>query len=163
MLKGLFINDCYWLRISFSTTGGNVVPSTNTKIKRLCYAFTTTSYINSEDKEAPSYYESIEEGKSDWINEIIHASEEMVHDLKRIGFIKSAGEIIELDEIYLPCTWKTLSHIYFQLGKAYVDNRAIMSGKYEKALSSKALTFDNNKDGKLDRNEYNATSTKMVR
>jgi hypothetical protein len=161
--KGLYVNNCYWLKISFITTGGYAVPDATTKIKKIGYAFTTTDYINSIDIEAPNYYESILAGKTNWVNEIMHASEEMIHDLKRIGFIKSAGEIIEFDELYLACAWKTLSHIYFQLGKGYADNRELMNDKYEKALGSKALSFDNNRDGKLDRRELNATSTRMSR
>lgn len=162
-LVGRFINNCYWLRLSPITTGAYQAPNPLTKIKRLCYAFTTTEHINSIDVEAPNYYDSIEDGKTSWVEEIIHASEEMVLDLKRIGFIKSAGQIIELDELYLACAWKTLAHIYFNLGKAYTENRAVVTNKYEKALSSKALTFDNDGDGRLKRKELQATTTKMVR
>lgn len=162
-LVGRYINDCYWLRLSPITTGIYSAPNPLTRIKRLCYAFTTTAYINAIDVEAPSYYDSIKEGKTNWHEEIIHASEEMVLDLKRIGFIKSAGQIIEFDELYLACAWKTLGHIYYNLGKAYTENRAIVTGKYDKALSSKALTFDKNFDGKVERKEINATETRMMR
>jgi hypothetical protein len=167
-LKGLYIDNCYWLRLSPITTGAYDAPNPITRIKRVCYAFTNTGHVNGIDIEGPSYYESIGDqtglpNKSDWIPEIIHASEEMVLDLKRIGFIKSAGQIIELDELYLACAWKTLAHIYFNLGKAYTENRAIVNGKYEKALSSKALTFDNDGDGKLKRKELQATTTRMTR
>lgn len=162
-LVGLFINDCYWLRLSPITTGAYTAPNPLTKIKRLCYAFTTTEHINSIDVEAPSYYDSILDGKTSWVEEIIYSSEEMVLDLKRIGYIKSAGQVIELDELYLACAWKTLAHIYFNLGKAYTENRGIVTGKYDKALSSKALTFDQNKDGKIERKEINATETRMIR
>jgi hypothetical protein len=158
---GLFINDCYWLRISFDPTAD--VPNPLTKIKKICYAFTTTDVVNSIDVEGPSYYDAILEGKTNWVNEIITASEMMVSDLKRIGFIKSEGQIIEFDEIYLACAYKTLMHIYFQLGKAYATQMAIMSNKYEKALSSKALTFDNDQDGKISRREIASTETRMVR
>jgi hypothetical protein len=167
-LVGLGINNCYWVRMSFVTTGIYDVPNPLTKIKQICYAFTITSYVNGVDVEGPTFYEPIsdmtgESNKSDWVREIIHASEEMILDLKRVGFIKSSGQVIEFDELYLACTYKTLMHIYYQLGKAYAEKRSIMSNKYEKALSSKALTFDSDKDGKLDRNEYQATSTRMSR
>lgn len=164
-LQGLYIDECYWLRISFVSDATYKKPNPLTKIEKLCYAFTTTEAVNAIDTDAPKFYKSFTEqpNKNNWVKEIITASEEMVLNLKEIGFIKSAGEIVELDELYLPCAWKTLEHIYTNMGKAYETDRAIMVNKYEKALSSKALTFDKGMDGKIDDSERNKTQTKFVR
>lgn len=167
-LVALYINDCYWLRVSYVQDATYKKPNTLTKIKRICYSFTNTMHVNSVDVEGPSYYAGIgemtgETDKNNWINECIYASEEMVLDLKRIGFIKAAGQIIELDELYLACAFKALTNIYFQLGKAFETKRAIMSNKYEKALSSKALTFDKDLDARISEREENATETRMTR
>ena len=157
-LQGLNINNCHWLRVRLTEA-----PNPATRIKKITYAFTTTETVNAEDKEAPSYYESIRPGKTNWTEEIIEASQEMVHDLKRIGFIKSEGQIIEFDDLHLACAWKTLARIYFNLGRAFRDQRYDMIAKYEKALSSRALTLDKDMDGRINANEINATESRMTR
>lgn len=159
-LKSINVDDCYWMRFSFED--GDL--SDDVVINRICYAFTTTSYVNDIDKEAPRFYESLgDTSKNNWEDEIILSSEMMVNDLKAMRYIKHQGQIIRFDELYLACAYRTLAHIYFNLGKAYLEKREAAMSEYSNCLSSRGLTFDSDADGEIEEKDLNETQTGAYR
>lgn len=145
-LKPIAIIQSFWLRISFTS----VVPNPLTSISAISYAFTNTAKINAIDLEAPGYYATIsastgEATKADWILEIITACEMMVAEMKEANILKAPGQIILLDDFFLPAAYRTLAHIYFNLGKSYDERRRSVRASYEKFLAgTKTIDIDQN-------------------
>jgi hypothetical protein len=169
-LQGKSINDCYWIRISFDVAPDCVTtvpapgPDTheNVIIKYLAYAFTTTEKINSVDTQASKYYETFLSGKTNWLDEILIGSEMMISDMKSAGLLKGHGEIILLDDFYLPCAWRVLEHIYSQMGTAYDGKRGECKGAYKNFLKG-PKTLDSDKDGKINLTEQQSSTTRLIR
>lgn len=157
-LIGKSINDCYWLRISF--TGHDVDAATI--VKNVCYAFTTTAVINGVDKQATRYYDTFQTGKTDWLDEILIGSEMMISDMKTAGLLKGHGEIILLDDFYLPCAWRVLEHIYSQMGTAYDGKRGECKAAYKNFLKG-PKTLDSDKDGRITVKEQQTSSPRIIR
>jgi hypothetical protein len=148
------ISDCYWVRIK------NNGPTR--KINFISYAFTTTSKINSVDVEAKSYFETFAAGKTDWFDEIVTASEMMVSEMVSSGLLKYPGQIILLDGFYLPCAWRTLAHIYQNMGKGYDDKKISAFTAYQSFLGG-LLTVDTDEDARPDKFEDSATQSRLER
>jgi hypothetical protein len=157
-LVDLSINDCHWLRISF--TGAVVDPLT--QIKHLTYAFTTTEKVNAVDVQATRYYETFQTGKTNWQDEILVGSEMMIADMKAAGLLKSAGQIILLDDFILPCAWRVLEHIYSQMGTSYDGRRGEVKALY-KAFLAGPKTIDQNADARISKDEEVTSSPRMYR
>ncbi|MBK7380557.1 MAG: hypothetical protein IPJ03_16500 [Ignavibacteriales bacterium] len=157
-LAGVYLYDTYWTRLSVNSS-----VSGSCDAKEIGYAFTTSSQLKSVDIEIDGYLNSFENGKTDWIPEIMTASKQMVTDLKRLGLVVHQGQIIELDDVWLPATYKTLSLIYFNLGPSYNDKRAAVEKMYKDALNIRRYTFDTNADGKLEKREIAGQVRRLVR
>jgi hypothetical protein len=157
-LQTLNIAGCYWLRIAVSAN-----MSAGTDLKELGYAFTSTQQLNDFDVEISGFYDSFATGKTDWIPEILSASKLLVIELKRQGLLTAQGQIIELEDFYIPCTYKALEVIYFNLGPSYAEKRKVVAEEFKKSLNVQRPAIDTNADGKLDSNENKGTPRMMVR
>lgn len=157
-LASVYLYDTYWTRLSVD----NAV-SGSCDAKEIGYAFTTSSQLKSIDVEIDGYLSSFESGKTDWNPEIMTASKQVVTDLKRLGLVIHSGQIMELDDVWLPATYKTLALIYFNLGPSYNDKRAAVENMYKNALNNRRYTFDSNADGKLDKREISGQVRRLVR
>ena len=87
----------------------------------------------------------------------------MVLYLKSKGIIDYKGQIIELDDVHVACSYKTLEIIYFQLGKSYDDKRAEVQKQYQKALSMKRFTLDTSKNAEIEMVEQTNAIRKLER
>ena len=139
---GTNVSDCYWLRI-------NTVGLSTFMVKKITYAFTTSEKINGIEKNGPKLYETFSAGKSDWVDEIIEASEMMVSEMKRGGQINSYGQIVAIEEFVLPCAYRTLVHIYENMGKGYEAKKETVSLAYADFLSG-PKNLDSNLNSKVD-------------
>jgi hypothetical protein len=176
-IKGKSINDCHWLRFSYDVMpintaavvddpGTPLVDETAAKIdvqvKSFTYAFTTSEKVNAVDVQAKRYYETFATGKTDWQDEILIGSEMMIADLKLSKFIKSAGQIILLDDFVLPCAYRVLEHIYSQMGTAYDDKRGEVKALYREFMKG-PKTLDADMDGRIKRDEQVSSSPRIYR
>ena len=153
-LEGKNISDCYWVRINND--------GIDRKINFISYAFTTTSKVNSVDVEAKNYFETFAAGKTDWFDEIVTASEMMISEMVSSGLLKYPGQIILLDGFYLPCAWRTLAHIYQNMGKGYDDKKASAFTAYQSFLGG-LITVDTDEDARPDKFEDSATQSRLER
>jgi hypothetical protein len=156
-LKGLNISDCYWIRIAPS-----VAPTGTTSIESVGYAFTTTETVNGIDTNAPLYYETFSASKADWLEEILIASQMMISEMKSAGLLKAQGQIISLDDFYIPCARRTLLHIYSQMGKAYEGKRGEESALYKKFMGG-PKSIDADQNARAEKAETLSTITRLVR
>lgn len=176
-LKALSINDCHWLRLSFDVAPINsvaVIDDAGTplidetaaaiypSILAFTYAFTTSEKVNAVDVQASRYYETFQTGKTSWQDEILVGSEMMIADMKAAGILKSAGQIILLDDFVLPCAYRVLEHIYSQMGTAYDGKRGEVKALY-KSFMSGPKTIDQNIDGRISQSEQLASAPRIYR
>ena len=157
-LQVMKIYNCYWARFKVSAT-----MSSGTDSKELVYSFTNSQRLKDFDVEIDTYLASFATGKTDWIDEIKTASKLVVQDLKGMGLIMGSGQVIELDDVYIPATLRTLMLIYSHLGPAYKDKIAALQKEYMSALNIRRFTFDTNADGKLESREISGSIKRMYR
>ena len=157
-LSGQNIYNCYWLRLQPSAT-----LTSGTDASEIGYAFTTTDQLKAFDVEIDSFLTAFDASKTDWVDQIKTASRIVVSDLKRKGIIEHAGQISQFSDIWIPTTLKTLSIIYSNLGPSYDERLKKNEHEYEKALSPRRMTIDENKDGHLDRREISGRIVTRVR
>jgi hypothetical protein len=157
-LQTLKVYNCYWARLKVSAS-----LSAGTDSKEVGYCFTTSQRLKDFDVEIDSYLASFSATKTDWIDEIKTGSKLLVQDLKRMGLIVSSGQVIELDDVYVPATLRSLMLIYSHLGPSYKDKIEALQKEYSSALNIKRFTFDSNADGKLEQREISGTIKRMIR
>jgi hypothetical protein len=137
------IYNQYWIRISFDTN-----LSALTTFNKIGYAFTSTQQLNKLDVEINSFYASFENGKSDWIKEILTASELLILDLKTRNVLVSREQILKIEDVSILTDLKALELIYSNLGKAYDDKRERIIKDYEFLIKSfNNFTVDKNQTG----------------
>jgi hypothetical protein len=157
-LTSLILYNLYWIRLSFSTT-----PSASTSVKTISYAFTTSPILDNLEISINKFLPSFGTGKTDWNNEIMTASQHVVEDLKTRGIILSEGQILRLDDVSLPTSYKTLVLIMASLGKGFEDKRDYYEARYKEYISKINLSLDKNSDGILSRSELHTSQVRMER
>jgi hypothetical protein len=144
-LSSLKIYNLYWARITF--TGASAV------LKRIRYKFTDESQLNVIDPDLGRIMTAWDSNKTDWLEQILTASEIVALDLKGRKIIKNQGQIFRFDELYIPTAYKALSIIYAALDDEYTDKRDDARAMYHKLLGPQILSVDKNKDGHLSKHE----------
>jgi hypothetical protein len=157
-LSTLRIFNSYWFRLKVSAT-----LSAGTDSKEIGYCFTNSQRLKDFDVELDGYLASFATGKTDWIDEIKTGSKLLVQDLKRMGLIMGPGQIIELDDVYVPCSLRSLALIYSNLGPSYKDKNLAIMAEYDKAMNIRRFTFDADADGKLTQREIAGTIKRIYR
>lgn len=157
-LQGIKLYDLYWYRVSPS-----VDLDAGLTLKELGYSFTTSDQLSTVDVEINNFFNAFESGKTDWIPEIMTASKMMIMDLKRLGIIVHAGNILRFDDLSMACTYKTLELIYMNLGPSYNDKKVELRKLYTDALNVNRFTIDKDKDGLVDAGEIRAQMRRLIR
>jgi hypothetical protein len=157
-LTTLKIYNVYWLRISFNATLTNT-----TAIKRLSYAFTRSQQLDNLDVEINRFLTSFSASKTNWDDEIVTASQQVVDDLMRAGLIVSRGQVLRFDDVSMAASWKTLMLIYRNCGPAFRDKLLDAEKEYGKLLNLRRFSFDKNQDGFVDKKEISNTVARLTR
>lgn len=158
-LQTLTIYDLYWVRIKWSANF-----TASTVLKNIGYAFTTTQTLYSLDSEMNQYLVAWGGStKTNWDEQIMVASQQMVADLRARGFVAGAGNIIRFDDVFLPCAYLTLSLIYQPLGSAFNDRKTDARAQYKKLLNLTRFTVDQNNNARPDPSEINNVVARGIR
>lgn len=157
-LSSLTIYDMYWIKITFTAS-----LKATTAIDRLTYKFTDESVLGALDPDLSQYMTSWSSSKTDWLDQILVASERVWLDLKAAKIIKGPESIMRFDEIHLATAWKTLALIYSALGKEYTEKRDYAEKQYSDILNNLPITVDMSEDGHLNRNEISSSKAQVVR
>lgn len=157
-LETLKLYDLYWARLKWSADLG-----ASTAIKRLGYAFCTDSQLVAIDSDINNYRATWSSGKTDWIDQIMLASEMVVIDLKGKGLIMHPGQILRLEDVSLATAYKTLELIYAGLDEGFEGQRDYAAKMYQKLIGLQRWTFDQNKDGRAAPNEIHNVPVRGVR
>lgn len=157
-LSTVTIYNLYWLRIKFDAT-----LKATTAVKRIVYSFTSSQQIDNYDTTINNYLTSFGPTKTDWNDEIITSSIAVVADLKRNRAIFDKGQILDLSDVSVATDWKTLIHIYRNLGGDYEKKYEAAIKEYEKAIDLKCPTLDQNLNAQVDMFETADNENRMVR
>lgn len=158
-LTGITVYNQYWMRIKASAS-----LASGTYIKRVAYAFTSDAYLSQLDPEVDEYLTPWGgASKTNWDEQILIASEQVVTDLRARQFIQHRGQVILLEDLWMPTAYKTLELIYSQLGDSFSGKLANVQKKYTEMMNSKRWTFDQDKSGRIENWDLNRTIGKLVR
>lgn len=158
-LTSLKIYNLFWIRIKSS-----VELSATAKFKRLTYAFCLTTDLKTHMPDINSYLDAWGGSlKTDWIEQIIAASEQVVIDLKARGMVLTAGQILLLDDVSYATQMKTLANIAVPLGPNFETQRTEWLKEYKAALSIKRFTLDVNQTGAVELGEQGLSVGQLVR
>jgi hypothetical protein len=149
----------YFLRISFSND-----LDAGTILKNMSYSFTTNESLNAIDSEVDSFLTAWGGvSKTDWNEQIMLASQQVVLDLRSRGLITHPGQVLRFDDVHMGTTYKTLSLIYSGLGPQYNDKRDFAISEGKRFLSLNRFSFDTNEDARLSRGEHAQSIGRGVR
>ena len=137
--------------------------SAGTNAKRIVYAFTRSQQLDNLDVTINQFLTSFSAGKTNWDDEIITASVQLVNDLRRRGLVVSPGEILRFDDVSMACDYKTLMLIYKNLGPGYKDKLDQAKLDYEDTINLRRFSFDTDANAFLDRGELNNSVNVLVR
>lgn len=158
-LTSIDLYNLYWMRFSFDADI-NVL----TAIKSIQYAFTNDSMLSAIDPEIDNYLTAWGgSSKTNWLEQIKFASQLVVSELKSRQMIIHSGNILRFDDVSVATAYRTLMVIYQQLGEGFINKFNHARDEFEKQLSQKRFTFDQNDDALVSRGEIQSTVGKLVR
>lgn len=157
-LSTVVIPNVYWLRISVSAD-----MSAGTAATRFVYSFTRSQQLDNLDTTIDQFLTSFSSGKTNWDDEVVTASIQLVSDLKRRGLVLSNGQILRFDDVSQACDYRTLMLIYKNLGPAYIEKLKQADFDYRESLNSKRFSFDMDNNALVGQDEINNTITTLVR
>lgn len=158
-LSALTIYDLYWCRLKWS---GNTTAGVT--LKSVSYAFTTTQMLYSLDAELDEYLTAWGgASKTNWDEQIMNASQQLVSDLRARQFIAAPGNIIRFDDVAMACSYLALSLIYVPLGQAFTDRKQDARNQYKRLLNLTRFTIDQNKNARPDKSEINQVVQRAIR
>jgi len=158
-LSSIEIYDRFWLRIKVSAD-----LSAGTEIKRIFYRFADDAKLNYLDPVLSNYLTSWEAGKSNWDEQLMTASEEVVLDLRRRGIIQGSEQLINIDELELMTAYRALQIIYSGLGGENELKKAEAAGKkYHDISGNMRFTIDVYGDARINVDEREIMQGRLVR
>jgi hypothetical protein len=157
-LESLNITNAYWLRISYDAS-----LDASTAIETISYAFTRSQQLDILDTQIDEFMTSFKAGKTDWDDEIMVASIQVVNELKRRGLVVSEGQVLRFDEVTMAADYRTLILIYKNLGPGFNEKKEEAWKEYEYCLNTTRWTFDKDFDATVDSGEIKNRVGKLVR
>lgn len=154
----IVLYDSYFARISFSAD-----LNVSTGIKKIGYLFATDEQLQAIDPEIDNYLTSWESGKTDWVEQILIASQHVIIDMNARGWIIHPGQILRMDDVSLATAYRTLVLIYNKLGPGFDPQRDNALKQYNDLMSTRRRTLDINQDGEVDRHEFASSVAKGIR
>jgi hypothetical protein len=144
--ESLKIYDLYWFRLSFSAD-----LSSGSDLKHIGYKFANGNDLKALAPDIENYLTSWESGKTNWDEQILEGSKQVVLYLKNKGIIASASNILRFDEINIPCAYKTLAIIYEGInGEEYRILSADMNKKFIELIKQAPIVVDRNKNATVE-------------
>jgi len=141
------IYDRYWIRLSWSSDLKNTT------------ALSYLGYKMCDDNELYTFYPELrdsqlqgafEDGKTDWIDQEIAASEGIITELGARNIIYSPAQLMNIDLFKMVCVHKTAHLIFSGMGRSHESEAAKAKMRYEQAINVKNFQTDLNQSGNLE-------------
>lgn len=158
-LASLEIYNLYWMRFKWSAD-----LSGTTSVNNIAYSFCTNEMLRAIDPEIDNYLTAWGgASKTNWNEQIMLASQEIVFNLKSRGLILAVGDILRFDDVSLATCYRCLSIILRMLGQPFAAKRQDYQIAESELLAVKRFSFDTNSDAVLDKGEISNSVSKLVR
>lgn len=148
-LTDITIYNLYWIRITFS---GDLKATTSLKYVGYKFAGDSDLAVQYPDLNRSGLKTQFA-GQSNWDNQFILASEQIVAELKRRQVIESGDQILDYRAYIDACVHKVAEMIMAGMGTDYEKKRALAHEKYLNALKLSIHPVDSNKTGCLEPSE----------
>ena len=154
------IYDRFWTRIKWSES-----LKAETAIKYLGHKFC-------DDNELHTFYpelrdsdlqEAFEDGKTDWIDQEIAASEGIMTELVSRRIVYSPAQVMNTELFKMAAIHKTAHLIFSAMGRSHEEDAAKAKIMYEQSMNMKNFQVDINQSGNLDPVERVVTTTYLER
>jgi len=144
------IYDCYWVKLTFSAN-----MSAGTSLKYIGYKFCEDYDLGGEypDLVLSDTLTAFTSGKTNWIEQEVLASEDIILALKKKRIIYSQNQIFDWTLFNRACVHKTAEIIFRSFGDDYKDNKEDASKEFYKSFGGIDFGIDKNEDGELDVDE----------
>lgn len=143
----LKLYDLYWAKLTFSANLTGTLELSYVGHKFASDLDLTKRYPELSDI---SLMDAFESGKTDWKEQCILASEELLSDLVNREIVRSDNEVLDWGIFNLSAIHKAAQIIYTGLGDAYKDKVAKAKLAYDNASDLKIYNVDLNENAILD-------------
>ena len=154
-LGNITIYDKYWVRISYSAN-----LSATTTLSYIGYLFSNDNDLKTEypDLNNSTLKTAVEAGKTTWEEQAVRAGELLIEDLSSKGLLDSGDQLLDRRKLIRPCVSKTAEIIYNMRGDDFEVEREKAFKEYQKRITRRIFTIDQDSDGLVDDREKKATS-----
>lgn len=159
-LTSLKIYNLYWAKLTYSAT-----MTASVTMKYIGHRFCDDTDIGAEFPgiNRQVMRDAFTTSLANYNEQIVRASDHIINDLKRMGIIEQKEQILDSDDLRIPCVYKSAELIYNALGDDYIDQRDDARVKYKTALDKKLFIIDKNKNGIVDQAEKTISTGWMSR
>lgn len=149
-LETIKIYDKYWLRISFDSDLSSAV-----SLSWVGHVFADDSDLGSEypDLVKPNVITSFKNGKTNWEEQLVRASEIVIEDLTINRNIIDSSQILDRYDYRSATIQKCAEIIFNAFGDDFVDQKQRAREEYQRRLSIPSKKIDNNNNGIEDKIE----------
>lgn len=155
-LRSFTVYNLYWLKITVSND-----LSASSAIKKIFYRFTDRQTVATIDTDLSNYETAL--SITDLTDKIILASKEILTILKVKSLVIDEGQILRLNDFYLPTAYQVLVILLQDLGEDFRPKRELYISKVQEFLKVENLSLDTNSNGFLERQEYAFNQSRLVR
>jgi len=154
------IYDRYWTRIKWDSD-----LDITTEIEYIGQKFCsdTELYTFFPELRDSALQGAFKDGKTDWIDQEIAASEGIITELTNRNIIETPAQILNPELFKMPCIYKTAHLIFAAMGRSHAEDAASASMRYEQSMNMKNFQVDLNADGKLENSERIVTTSFLSR
>jgi len=144
------IYDQYWVKFTFS---GNLKATTALKWVGNLFCSDNDLFAEHPVLNNTDFLTSIESTKTDYEEQRVIASKDVINDLIQREIIVHQGQILDRDKLRLMTVSQTAYIIYKMLGTDYNDERDLAQKDFNNRRNLKIYNVDKDKDGRLDNHE----------
>lgn len=145
-LYGTAVYNMYWARLTFSAT---LTPATS--LKYVGQRFSNDNQLAGyyPDLTRQSVLSAFKSGKTDWEEQQVLASEELILELRQRNLLFSGSQILDWQKYSLAATYKCAAIIMGGFGDDWADRRDNAESKFIDNLEKAGAGIDRNEDGAL--------------
>lgn len=145
-LYGTAVYNMYWARLTFSAS-----LKVTTSLRYVGQRFSNDNQLGGyyPDLLRSSVLAAFKTGKTNWEEQHVLASEELVLELRQRNLLYSGSQILDWQKYSLAATYKTAAIIMGGFGDDWADRRDNAEDKFIDNLEKAGVGIDRNEDGAL--------------
>lgn len=159
-LETLKIYNMFWVRIRFS---GDL--KATTALKYVGHKFSSDEDLAAEYPELAnqSLKTSFQAGKTTWDEQHFLASEYIVQQLRAENIVYSENQIVDWQQFKSSSVHKVAEICFRAFGEDYFEELKVAQNAFGKAMATKSVNIDRNKNATIDTNEKDVSTRFLSR